>query len=63
MYFKCLHFIVSTIKDHFDQPGYKALQQLKDLLVKATRGEVYAAELAYVVDRYGDDLGPSSLVT
>ena len=54
---------MSAIKDRFDQPGYKALQQLEDLLVEAARGEEYAAELAYVVDRYGDDLVPSSLET
>ena len=32
-------FIVSAIKDRFDQPGYKALQQLEDLLVKAAKVE------------------------
>jgi hypothetical protein len=62
-YFECLDFIVSAIKDRFDQPGYKALQQLENLLVKAARGEEYAAELASVADRYGDDLVPSSLET
>ena len=60
-YFECLDYIMSAIKDRFNQPGYKALQQLESLLVKAARGEEYAVELAFVLDRYGDDLVPSNL--
>ena len=52
---------MSTIQDHFDQPGYKTLQQLEILLAKAAREEEYPVELAFVLDRYGDDLVESSL--
>ena len=62
-YFECLDFIASAIKDRFDQPGYKALQELENLLVKAARGEEYTAELAFAVNRYGADIVPSSLET
>ena len=50
-YFECLDFIASAIKDRFDQPGYKALQELENLLVKAARGGEYTAELAFAVNR------------
>ena len=52
---------MSTIEDCFDQPGYKALQQLESLLAKAAREEEYPVEVAFVLDRYGDDLMESSL--
>ena len=60
-YFKCIDFIVNAIKDRFDQPGYKTLQQLENLLIKAPKGEEYKDELAFVLDRYGDDFTPSDL--
>ncbi len=59
-YFECIDFIVSAIKDWFDQPGYKTLQQLENLL-KAARGEEYKNELAFVNGHYGDDFTESSL--
>ena len=62
-YFECLDFIASAIKDRFDQPGYKALQELENLLVKAARREEYTAELAFAVNRYSADIVPSSLET
>ena len=52
---------MSTIEDCFNQPGYKALQQLESLLAKAAREEEYPVELAFVLDHYGDDLVESSL--
>lgn len=60
-YFECLDFVTHAIKERFNQPGYKTLQQLVNLLLKASRGEVYTGELAFVIDHYGDDFTPSSL--
>ena len=60
-YFECLDFVTNATKDQFNQPGYKTLQQLENLLLKAARGEVYTDELAFVIDRYSDDFTPSSL--
>ena len=56
-------YIVRTIRDHFDQPGYKVLQQLENLLIKVSRGENYQDELDFTVSRFGDDIVPSSLET
>ena len=59
-YFECLDFIVNAIKDRFDQPGYHKLQQLENLLLKATGGEEHKDKLAFVIDCYGADFTPSS---
>ena len=58
-YFEYIDFIVSAIKDQFDQPGYKTLEQLENLLIKAAKGEEYENELAFVLVHYGDDFTPS----
>ena len=60
-YFECFDFIINAIKDRFDQPGYKILQQLENLLLKAASGEEYKDVLAFVIDHYGDNFMPSSL--
>lgn len=60
-YFECLDFIFNAIKDRFDQPGYKTLKQLENLLLKAARGEEYKEELSFAIDHYGDDFTSSSL--
>ena len=60
-YFERLDFIFNAIKDRFDQPGYKILKQLENLLLKAARREEYKDELAFVIDHFGDDFTPSSL--
>ena len=43
-YFECLDFVTSAIQDRFDQPGYKSLIQLENLLLKAARGDAYTNE-------------------
>ena len=62
-YFECLDFVVNAVKDRFDQPGYKTLKQLENLLLKAAQGEEYKDELGFVIDQYGDDFTTSSLTT
>ena len=60
-YFECLEFVINAIKDRFDQPGYRTLKNLENLLTKAAKGEDYAEELAFVVNYYFDDISESSL--
>ena len=62
-YYECLDFIFNAIKDRFDQPGYKTLKQLENLLLKAARGEEYKDELAFVSDHFADDFTLSTLET
>lgn len=43
-YFQCLDFVTSAIQDRFDQPGYKTLIQLENLLHNTARGDAYTNE-------------------
>ena len=45
LYFEDFNFAISSIKEHFDQPGYVLYQNLKDLLLKAAKNNDYSAEL------------------
>ena len=38
-YYEALDIITTSIKDRFDQPGYRIYQQLQELLLKAIRKE------------------------
>ena len=58
-YFECLDFSVACIRDWFKQPGLGVLNNLEDLLLKATRNENYDTELDFVLDFYKDDYQPS----
>ena len=44
-YFECLDMCISCIKDRFNQPGYAALKNLEDLLIKAANNENYNSDL------------------
>ena len=60
-YFECLDTIVNCIRDRFNQPGYRVLKNLENLLLKAVRNEDYTSELDFVLDFYKDDLVHSSV--
>ena len=38
-YFECLYLIVAFIGDQFNQPGYKILKNLEDILLKSARNQ------------------------
>lgn len=60
-FYEALDLIVNSIKDRFDQPGYKAYKNLEDLLLKAVKSEGYEDCFSFVTSLYGDDLNPSQL--
>ena len=60
-YFECLDMCISCIKDRFNQPGYAALKNLEDLLIKAANNENYNSELEFVLGFYHNDLEHTSL--
>ena len=39
--FECIDYVISSIKECFNQPGYRVLQGLENLLLKAAKGENY----------------------
>ena len=51
-YFEALDLIVCSIKECFDQPGYKVYSNLECVLVKAVKKDNYDEELKYIVDFY-----------
>ena len=42
IYFAAIDRVVSSIKDHFAQPGYKVYVHLQNLLRRASSGEDYS---------------------
>jgi len=63
MYFEALDFSLSSIKERFDQPGYRIYKNLEGLLVKVANKEDYSAEFKEVTELYGDDFDQSELAT
>jgi len=62
-YFEVLDFIVSFIKERFNQPWYATYTRLQDLLLKAATGVSYESDLQYVTNFYGTDLNKYTLDT
>ena len=60
-YFEALDLIVCSIKERFDQPGYKVYSNLECVLVKAIKKDNYDEELKYIVDFYKGDLNHDQL--
>ena len=55
VYFEVFDLAVATITSRFDQPGYKVYFNIEQLFVKACSNEMYAENLAFVAEFYGDD--------
>lgn len=47
-YFEALDLIVCSIKERFDQPGYKVYSNLECVLVKAVKKDNYDEKLKYI---------------
>jgi hypothetical protein len=61
IYYEALDLITQTIKDRFDQPGYRVYQCLENLLLKAAKQEDFSEELKLAVTTYGSDIHESNL--
>ena len=58
-YFEALDLAVTCIQERFDQPGYRVLQNIEDLLIKASQPGTtadFVTELEFVCKFYGEDL-------
>ena len=56
-----MDLIVESIKNRFDQPGYKIYRGLEDLLVKAANSNDYSDDLEYITSIYGSDINKCNL--
>ena len=61
MYYEALDLIVPTIKDRFNQPGYRVYQCLENLLLKAAKKEDFSEELKLASSIYGSDIHECNL--
>ena len=61
IYFEALDLIIQSIKQRFDQPGYRVYQCLESLILKAARKEDFSDELKSVTEVYGSDLDENNL--
>ena len=61
IYYEALDLIVQSIKDRFEQPGYKAYKCLEDLIIKAANKLDFSEQLASVIDTYGNDFDKPTL--
>ena len=51
---------MQSIKDRFEQPGYKVYEGLENLVLKAVNKVEFSEELVLVVDMYGTNLDEST---
>ncbi|KAJ8024350.1 Zinc finger MYM-type protein 1 [Holothuria leucospilota] len=56
IYFEAIDLCVATIKNRFDQPGFKAYMQMESLLIKCLGNEEYSEELSFLKDNYTEDI-------
>ena len=60
-YFEALDLVIASIRERFDQPGFKMYRNLQELLLKAAKKDIYDEEYGFVVNFYGDDLNSTLL--
>ena len=60
-YFEGLDLVIASIRERFDQPGFKMYRNLQELLLKAAKKHCYDEEYDLVVNFYGDDLNSTLL--
>ena len=63
IYFECVDYVVSCIRDRFNQPGYIKLLKLENVLLKAAKNLPYQEDLDTVEECYGSDFDVSRLST
>ena len=63
IYFESVDFIVSSIQDCFNQPGYIKLVKLENVLLKASKNLSYKEDLSDVLECYQTDFDVSRLNT
>ena len=61
IYYEALDLIVESIRDRFDQPGYRVYQCLENLLLKAAKQEDFTEESQLAVSTYTSDIDESNL--
>ena len=63
IYYQAIDTIVGTIRDCFDQDGYKSYLDLENLLLKTIGNESFEQKFDFVTNFYGADLNTANLRT
>ena len=53
--------MIASIRERFDQPGFKIYRNLQELLLTAAKKDCYDEEYDFVVNFYEDDLNSTLL--
>ena len=61
LYYDAYDYVLSGIKDRFDQPDFKLYSHMQNLLLKAANGQKYLQEYNIICEIYKDDLDAFSL--
>ena len=60
-YFEALDLVVTSIKNRFDQPGFRMYRNLEELLLHCFRGQPWETVFMEVTEFYREDLDPDRL--
>ena len=61
--FEALDLVINCVKTRFDQPGYKVIRNVEELLVKGVQSDFgnYCDEFSFVTEFYKADINKNSL--
>ena len=60
-FYNAVDVLLSSVRDHFDQPSILVFEKLESLLVKALKGEDFYCELEFVGAKYDADIDVEDL--
>ena len=61
LYYDAYDYVISGIKNRFDQPDFKLYSHMQNLLLNAANGQKYLEEYNIICEIYKDDLDAFSL--
>ena len=60
-YYEVLDYTINSIRNRFNQPGYRTYKHIESLLLKAANGKSFDDDFDEVISFYGDDFNSSTL--
>ena len=60
-YYEVLDYTINSIRNRFNQPGYRTYKHIENLLLKAANRKSFDDDFDEVISFYGDDFNSSTL--
>ena len=60
-FYQAIDVLISSVRDHFDQPSFLVFENLESLLIKTLKGEETSAEMKIAREKYATDVNMSDL--